>query len=78
MFRQHVYRPDLEDVTFHIALPAVAYGLLVASAFDSSNLELAPFGLGAAALLLLFVGIHNAWDAVAYHVYVQRNKQAGS
>jgi hypothetical protein len=23
-----------------------------------------------AKLLLLFVGIHNAWDAVAYHVFV--------
>jgi len=21
-------------------------------------------------LLLLFIGIHNAWDAVAYHVFV--------
>jgi len=28
------------------------------------------FGVGAAALLLLFTGIHNAWDAVAYHVFV--------
>jgi hypothetical protein len=78
MFHQHVYRPDLEDVTFHILLPGVAYGLLVlASAFDSTHLELALFGIGGAALLLLFIGIHNAWDAVAYHVYVQRNKQTG-
>jgi VIT1/CCC1 family predicted Fe2+/Mn2+ transporter len=30
------------------------------------------FGMGAAVLLLLFVGIHNAWDAVAYHVLVGR------
>lgn len=28
------------------------------------------FGVGAATLLLLFAGIHNAWDAVAYHVFV--------
>jgi hypothetical protein len=28
-----------------------------------------------AALLLLFVGIHNAWDAATYHVFVTRRKQ---
>jgi len=27
-----------------------------------------------AALGLLFVGIHNAWDAVSYHVFVHRQK----
>lgn len=32
------------------------------------------FGVGAAALLLLFIGIHNAWDAVAYHVFVNMRK----
>ncbi len=30
------------------------------------------FGVGAATLLLLFIGIHNAWDAVAYHVLVNK------
>jgi hypothetical protein len=30
------------------------------------------FGVGAGALLLLFSGIHNAWDIVAYYVFVQR------
>ncbi len=29
-------------------------------------------GVGAAALLLLFIGIHNAWDSVAYHVFVSK------
>lgn len=33
-----------------------------------------PLGVGAAALLLLFVGIHNAWDNIAYHVLVQQPK----
>jgi len=28
------------------------------------------FGVDTAVLLLLFTGIHNAWDAVAYHVLV--------
>jgi hypothetical protein len=29
-------------------------------------------GVAAAALLLLFIGIHHAWDGVAYHVLVNR------
>jgi hypothetical protein len=36
------------------------------------------FGVGAAALLLLFVGIHNAWDAVTYHVYSSSPKREES
>jgi len=28
-------------------------------------------GVGTAALLLLFIGIHNAWDAVVYHMFVK-------
>ena len=35
------------------------------------QLREALFGAGAAALLLLFTGIHNAWDAVTYHVFVK-------
>jgi hypothetical protein len=35
------------------------------------------FAVGAAALLLLFVGIHNAWDAVTYHVFVNREGPTG-
>ena len=33
------------------------------------------FAVGGAALLLLFVGIHNSWDAIAYHVLVRRRKE---
>jgi hypothetical protein len=32
-------------------------------------------GVAAAALVLLFVGIHNAWDAIAYHVFVNLRKK---
>ena len=28
------------------------------------------FFVAAATLLLLFIGIHNAWDGVTYHVFV--------
>jgi hypothetical protein len=30
------------------------------------------FGVAGAALLLLFIGIHNAWDAASYHVFVKK------
>ena len=33
------------------------------------------FLVAAAALLLLFIGIHNAWEAVTYHVFVRRRAQ---
>jgi hypothetical protein len=33
------------------------------------------FVVAAAAMLLLFVGIHNAWDAVTYHVFVSNPKK---
>ncbi|HEX5411275.1 MAG TPA: hypothetical protein VFZ27_05385 [Terriglobia bacterium] len=33
------------------------------------------FVAGAAALVLLFVGIHNAWDAVMYHIFSGRRGQ---
>ena len=33
------------------------------------------FLIAAASLLLLFIGIHNAWDAITYHVLVSRGKQ---
>jgi hypothetical protein len=33
------------------------------------------FVVAAAALVLLFVGIHNAWDAVTYHVFMTTPKK---
>jgi len=70
MRRQVTYKPVFEDWLFHVLLPFVAYTMLAVSAFAAgSHLHEALFGIGAAALLLLFVGIHNAWDAVTYHVF---------
>lgn len=76
MRSQTAYRPELEDWLFHSLLPFAAYVILGASAFVSlSLLREALFAVAGAALLLLFIGIHNAWDAVTYHVFVQRQKQ---
>jgi hypothetical protein len=69
---QIVYTPEFEDWSFHVLLPFAAYATLAGSAYAArSNVGGALFGVGAAALLLLFIGIHNAWDAVTYHVFVK-------
>jgi len=77
MRAQTAYKPEFEDWLFHAMLPFTAYATLVGSAYGSRlNLEKALFGVGAAALLLLFIGIHNAWDAVTYHVTVVKPQQS--
>ena len=69
---QAAYRPEFEDWLFHVLLPFAAYLILAVSAYIARfRLRETLFGVGAAALLLLFSGIHNAWDAVTYHVYVK-------
>lgn len=70
---QIAYQPVLEDWMFHAVLPVAAYATLVVSAGTARvHSHQAMFGVAAAALLLLFTGIHNAWDAVTYHVFVKR------
>ncbi|MGH8295537.1 MAG: hypothetical protein ACRETZ_08580 [Steroidobacteraceae bacterium] len=74
---QSVYRPVMEDWVFHFLLPLTAYVVLVAATPANFLLSRdALFGVGGATLLLLFVGIHNAWDATAYHVFVSLPKAA--
>jgi hypothetical protein len=73
MRTQTVYRPVFEDWLFHVLLPFAAYGALAISGFiEFSNTRPGPFIVGAATLVLLFVGIHNAWDTVTYHVFTKR------
>lgn len=74
---QTVYRPVFEDWLFHVLFPLVAYALLAVSAYVArSNARPALFLVGAATLLLLFVGIHNAWDAITYHLF--KNPTSGN
>jgi len=71
MRTQSAYQPVFEDWLFHALLPVAAYAALGISALVAvSSTQDALFGIGAVALLLLFTGIHNAWDMVAYHVVV--------
>jgi hypothetical protein len=69
---QTIYQPVFEDWLFHFLLPFAAYALLAVSAYTAQfYVRPALFLVGAATLLLLFIGIHNAWDAVMYHVFVR-------
>jgi len=64
---QKGYAPVLEDWLWHCAFPLIAYVALLAAALvlrrDPPRSLLV---IGVSALLLLFIGIHNAWDAVTY------------
>jgi len=74
--RQTLYKPVLEDWVWHGVLPLVAYGsLLLASVVVRHDPAPALFAIGGSALLLLFIGIHNAWDAVTY-VAIDRPESA--
>jgi hypothetical protein len=73
MRKQSAYKPIFEDWLCHVALPLGAYAMLALSAFEASSyMREALFGVGGAALLLLFIGIHNAWDSVSYYVFVHK------
>lgn len=76
MRKQRIYKPEFEDWLFHALLPFAGYASLAASACAvRANVNNALFGVGASSLLLLFVGIHNSWDAVTYHVFVKNGGQ---
>ena len=73
MRRQSTYKPMFEDWMFHAVLPLIAYcGLALTYFATFSHTSEALLGVGGATLLLLCVGIHNAWDGISYHVLVVR------
>ena len=77
--RVTAYRPVFEDWLFHALLPFAAYAMLAASdCLVRANAHVAMFGVAVAALVLLFSGIHNAWDAVTYHVFVKKRQHEES
>ena len=77
MQRQSVYEPVFEDWLFHCLLPVVSYGMLAVTAVVArSHARPALFGVAATALILLFIGIHNAWDTVTYHVFVRKPRES--
>ncbi|HEY9226385.1 MAG TPA: hypothetical protein VIP11_07065 [Gemmatimonadaceae bacterium] len=66
---QKDYQPVWQDWLWHFLLPFIAYLLLPVAAFAlSTHIVLGLFLVAGAALSLLFIGIHNAWDTVLFIV----------
>jgi hypothetical protein len=61
------YVPVAEDWIWHLVLPTVAYAAFGAMAILTQRRPgTAADGVGAASVLLLFIGIHNAWDIAVW------------
>ena len=71
---QTEYVPVAEDWLWHSVLPLVAYASLLVSSIALPRYP-APslFAIGGVAILLVFVGIHNAWDAVTFIAHRQKS-----
>jgi hypothetical protein len=64
---QGLYTTVLEDWLWYAVCPLVAYSALLAAAILLPGSPVpALFGIGAVMVLLLFMGIRNAWDIVTY------------
>lgn len=64
---QTQYALVFEDWLFHTALPFLAYATILSAGLTVVHHTVdALFGLGSATILLLFIGIHNAWDTVTF------------
>jgi hypothetical protein len=78
--RPDTYDPVLEDWLWNAVFPLAAYTALVVTAIILPGSPApALFGTGAALVLLLFIGIHNAWDVVTWITVVrplQQNQSA--
>ena len=74
-----LYKPVLEDWIWQSILPVIAYvALAVAAAALPRNTEPALFAIAGCALLLVFIGIHNAWDTAMYVALVMTQPTQGA
>ena len=74
--RQKDYQPVLEDWLWHTIFPLVSYSAIcVAAILLTIYPEPALFVIAGGTILLLFIGIHNAWDNVTYTVIVLSQSQ---
>jgi hypothetical protein len=69
MRRQDQYSPDRGDWLWFIFLPAAAYACVFAAGAVVANVTGASLDMaGGSAMLLLLVGVHNAWDGAVWMV----------
>ena len=77
--RQDQYTPVFEDWLWHVILPHVAYIAIIAAGIGLARAATAwLFALASATLLLVLIGIHNAWDTVTYMAFDYRGSRKTS
>ena len=70
------YQLALSDWLWYTVLPFVSYAALVVAAIVLPTQPVpALFVIAAVTMLLLFIGIHNAWDAVTYTAFERSQPQ---
>ena len=67
------YKPVLEDWLFHVWIPFIAYAALLVAGL-AAHTEWSLYVIAAVALVVLYVGIHNAWDTAMY-ISITRKKE---
>jgi hypothetical protein len=80
IMRRHLsgYIPVREDWLWHAILPTLAYGALLGMAFLMwRRVDQSLYGVAAISMLLLYIGIHNAWD-VAVSVSLRKQQDSPS
>jgi hypothetical protein len=73
--KQRAYSPVFEDYFFRVIMPVIGYAVLGSAAFTAKTYERAAlFQVAGVTLLLLFLGIHDAWDNAIYLVFYKRGE----
>jgi hypothetical protein len=69
------YTAVLEDWIWNVILPALCFCVLLSMAFlFSTRPKQCPYGVAAAIMLLMIVGIHNAWDIAVWNSVNKQDK----
>ncbi len=80
-FASGAYKPFSSDWIWNVVLPVLAYLALAVTGFTLLHeVAVSLYAVSAAVLLLLFIGIHNAWDVVVWmtterHAHRERQRE---
>jgi hypothetical protein len=76
---QEGYEAVWEDWAFHVIAPFLSYSCLAVVAYSIwHEPQLSLYAVAVASLLLLFAGIHNAWDIAVWMASKNQEKQSRS
>jgi hypothetical protein len=72
------YVPVHEDWIWNVVLPAIAYAVLLGTAcFIWTRPERSLYAAASVSLLLMFTGIHNAWDVAVWNTVNGKKGESG-